>query len=275
MMKDLLVYIPPGQQHPHLVAYAISLASTLQAQLEGMAFTVLPALSGVYATMPDDFYATIEKQGEADAARALQDFVQRARIARAQCSVRSCAATAGDAASIFGRAARCFDLAVVPQTDVGNSAFFNPQFEDTMLLSGRPALFVPTIQRTPASLDRILLCWNGDRWAARAAADALPLMKMSKAVDVLQIELGTRSAPECGAAEIVRHLNRHDIETDLHAFGRDDGDVGNAILSFAADCGSTLIVMGGYGHTRAREMFLGGATREVLKAMTVPVLMSH
>jgi nucleotide-binding universal stress UspA family protein len=275
MMKDLLVYIPPGKQERPVLAYAISLASKLQAHLEGATFSFLPELAGFYATMPDEFFARIQDQSETDASDARQGFAQRAKLAGVPHAVRNSVATVADAEQCFGRIARCFDLAIVPQADTEDAAFFNPTFEDTMFLSGRPTLFVPSIHKGPALLDRILLCWNGDRSAARATADAMPLMQHASSVDVLQIELGNTSAPQREVSEIVRHLNRHEIKATLHAFGRDDPDVGAAILSFAADCGAGLIVMGGYGHTRFREMLFGGATREVLKSMTVPVLMSH
>src|SRR5688572_25274005 len=99
-------------------------------------------------------------------------------------------------------------------------------------------------------------------------------MKLAKRVDVLQFELGNIH-PECDAAEIARHLVRHGITTETHTFRGENSDIGAAILSFAADRESTLVVMGGYGHSRAREVLFGGATREVLRTMTVPVLLSH
>lgn len=275
MMKDLLVYIPPEKREPHLLDFAISLASQLQAHLEGVTFSFLPELAGFYATMPDEFFAKVQAKSETGANDARQNFEARASLAKIPHAVRNCVATVVDAQQFFGRVARCFDLAIVPQTDPDSAAFFNPMFEDTMFLSGRPTLFVPSIHKGAAVLDRILLCWNGDRYAARAAADALPLMKLAKRVDVLQIEHRRNGAPECQASEMARHLNRHAVTTALHVFGREDSDVGAAILSFAADCESTLIVMGGYGHARTREFLFGGATREILKTMTVPVLLSH
>jgi nucleotide-binding universal stress UspA family protein len=275
MMKDLLAYVSPETSAPQLLDYAISLASKIDAHLEGVAFAFLPELSGIYATMPADFYARVQKQSDAGAANARVDFLRRASTANIHHAIRSYTTAADDAERIFGRAARCFDLAIVPQTNLEKPAFFNPTFEDVMLLSGRPALFVPTIHKGPAALNRILVCWNGDRWAARAAADALPLMKLAQHVDVLQIELGTTGAPECRASEMAKHLKRHGIATELHTFGSEVTDVGATILSFAADCEATLIVMGGYGHSRAREALFGGATRAVLRTMTVPVLLSH
>ena len=75
-------------------------------------------------------------------------------------------------------------------------------------------------------------------------------------------------------ADIALHLARHGVNVVVR---REDGaaDVGSALLSLAADVGADLLVMGGYGHTRLREVLLGGVTQTVLKSMTIPVLMSH
>jgi nucleotide-binding universal stress UspA family protein len=274
-MKDILTYIPPAKRQPQLLDYAISLASKLRAHLEGTAFTFLPELSGVYATMPGKFYAAIQKQSEKDVDDASRRFIELAKGACIEHGIRSYTATPDDATRVFGRAARCFDLAVVPQYDSENAPFFNPSFEDTIFLSGRPTIFVPTIHKGTAALNRILVCWDGDRSAARAAADALALLARSSNVDVLQIEAGVTRFSECGASDFCKHLDRLGIGNDLHLLPLADTDAGAAILSFAADCSSDLIVMGGYGHARAREMVFGGATREILNSMTVPVLLSH
>jgi nucleotide-binding universal stress UspA family protein len=274
-MKDLLVYVPPVSESPHLIDYATSLASTMDAHLDGATFTILPELAGYYTTMPDEFFRTVHQRNETEAENAKRRFVEHAQRAGVQHAVHSFEAFVGDADEFFARTAQAYDLAIVPQRNRGDAAFFNPRFENIMFMSGRPTLFVPMIHRGPASLQKILLCWNGDRCAARAAGDALPLMKRAKMVDVLQIEPVDAGSPRCQAAEIVRHLQRHDVMATRHVFTRDNPDVGAAILSFAADCGANLIVMGGYGHSRAREMLFGGVTRELLECMTVPVLMSH
>jgi nucleotide-binding universal stress UspA family protein len=258
-----------------LLEYAVSLASSLKSHLQGMAFTFLPEFSGIYATMPGDFYTAILNQSEKDTADACRDFLELAGRAPIKYGLNRHTAMTSEAMQIFGRTARCFDLAIVPQTSFEDAPFFNPVFEDTMFLSGGPALFVPSIHKGPAALKRILVCWDGSRCAARAAADALPLLALASNVDVLQIESGTASAQESHATEFGKHLDRHGIANKLHIFRREDTDTGAAILSFAADCSSELIVMGGYGHARTREMLFGGATREILNSMTVPVLMSH
>lgn len=274
-MKDLLVYVPPVGEKPHLIDYATSFASMMGAHLDGATFAILPELAGYYTTMPDEFFRTVHRQNELEAENAKRRFVEVAQRAGVQHAVHSFEAFVGDADELFAHTAQAYDLAIVPQRDQADTAFFNPRFENIMFMSGRPTLFVPTIHRGPASLQKILLCWNGDRCAARAAGDALPLMKRARTVDVLQIEPVDAGSPRCQAAEIVRHLQRHDVHATQHVFTRDNPDVGAAILSFAADCGANLIVMGGYGHSRAREMLFGGVTRELLECMTVPVLMSH
>ena len=77
------------------------------------------------------------------------------------------------------------------------------------------------------------------------------------------------------AVDIVRHLARHGVQAEAaHTVAADIG-VGDALLNHAIELGADLMVMGAYGHSRLRELVLGGATRSVLRRMTVPVLMSH
>ena len=88
-------------------------------------------------------------------------------------------------------------------------------------------------------------------------------------------ERGIVGEGDLPAADIAHHLARHDVKAVASYTVAEDIDAGNLILSRAADLGSDLIVMGGYGHSRTRELILGGATRTLLANMTVPVLMSH
>ena len=80
---------------------------------------------------------------------------------------------------------------------------------------------------------------------------------------------------EIEGADIGQHLARHGLKVDVHRISGGNIDVGDALLSHAADSGADLMVMGGYGHSRLREFVLGGATRSIFESMTVPVLMSH
>ena len=184
-------------------------------------------------------------------------------------------ATLSEAADLFGQMARRFDLAVVGQADPDAPGPQDLVIETALFHSGRPVLVVPYIQRTNLNLERVLVCWDGSRNAARAIGDALPLLTRAKAVDVLVVATERVSGDELPGADIARHLARHGCAVDLKRIVSNDVDVANLILSHAADSAADLIVMGGYGHSRLREFILGGVTRGILSSMTVPALMAH
>ena len=147
--------------------------------------------------------------------------------------------------------------------------------EAALFDTGRPVLVVPYIQRAGLRLDRILLCWDGSRSAARAAADALPFLRRGRLVEVVTVASEPAKTDEMPGADIAQHLARHDVKVELNRIVTVETDVASTILSHAADSSADLLVMGGYGHSRLREFILGGVTREILSSMTVPTLMSH
>jgi nucleotide-binding universal stress UspA family protein len=141
--------------------------------------------------------------------------------------------------------------------------------------SGRPVLVVPYIHNKPLKLDRVMVCWDGGRNAARALNDALPLLKRAKQIELVTISSSSKPTDTLPGADIGHHLSRHGINVEVRNLMEDTIGVSNRILSHAADHSIDLIVMGGYGHSRLREFVLGGTTREILQSMTVPTLMSH
>jgi nucleotide-binding universal stress UspA family protein len=120
-----------------------------------------------------------------------------------------------------------------------------------------------------------MICWDGSRPAARAVADALPFLKKAKQVEIVIVSEKPNKKDEIPGADLGQHLARHDLKVELEHITSPDIDVASTILSYVADSGADMIVMGGYGHSRVREFVLGGVTRGMLESMTVPVLMSH
>ena len=172
--------------------------------------------------------------------------------------------------------ARYADLVVVGQADPEPTATPSDLPETVALATGRPVLVVPHIGAKPPG-KTVLLCWNASREAARAAADALPFLKAAQKVIVLVVNPKVSAAGH-GAepgADAAAWLARHGVKVTVQRDVAPDADAGAVILSRAADLGADLIVMGIYGHSRLREMVLGGASRTLLGSMTVPVLMSH
>lgn len=138
--------------------------------------------------------------------------------------------------------------------------------------SGRPTLVVPHIATPPVKLERVLVAWKPTRESARAVTAALPLLLQARQVMVVSFDEGEASTTE---APIVGYLRLHGVQADFRHEVAMTSEVGEQLLSLAADERSELLVMGCYGHGRAREWALGGVTRTVLESMTLPVLMSH
>jgi nucleotide-binding universal stress UspA family protein len=173
--------------------------------------------------------------------------------------------------------ARGADLIVVGQTDPGSVAPMARDFPQQVVMhAGKPVLIVPYAGSFPTVGRNILVAWSPTREAARALGDALPFLERAEKVHVTYLasseEESEANKPEFD--EALAWLRHHGIEA-THGLEVTSLDVGNALLSRAADLGSDLIVMGCYGHSRLKELALGGATRTVLHSMTVPVLMSH
>ncbi|RSZ56264.1 universal stress protein [Massilia atriviolacea] len=180
----------------------------------------------------------------------------------------------------LGMLARYGDLCVLSQADATEGASLpSPGLAaEVAKNSGVPVLLVPCAQAPAWPLRRILLGWNGSREAARAMRFALPLLRRAGAVDVAIFDvdaLQSGGGPELRPVTAVgQALARHGVRADLVLRDDDGGDAGAALLALAAERGADLLVMGCYGHSRLRELLLGGATRTVLRSMTLPVLMA-
>ena len=173
---------------------------------------------------------------------------------------------------------RYSDLVVISQTDLDeiSSRVLAGLPEYVMLNCGRPVLLVPYAGYFDHVGSNVLVTWDGSMEATRALTNAIPLLRRAKNVIVALFNPSLRfeAHGEQPGADIALYLARHHINVEVLQ-QKTELDVGNTLLSLAADLRSDLIVMGGYGHTRFREVLLGGVTQTVLKTMTVPVLMSH
>jgi nucleotide-binding universal stress UspA family protein len=175
-------------------------------------------------------------------------------------------------------AARYADLLVVGQSTADNDTATPANLpESVALATGRPVLVVPHIGAARPPGKKVMLCWNASRESARAASDSLPFLKAADEVVVLIVD-PKASANGHGAepgADVATWLARHGVKVTIQREAASDADVGDVILSRAADLDIDLIVMGAYGHSRMRELVMGGVSRTLLSSMTVPVLMSH
>ena len=171
--------------------------------------------------------------------------------------------------------ARYADLVVLSQTDLDDPvARVTPGIAEYVMLAGaRPVLVLPSAGQFPHIGRRALVAWDASPEATRALTGALPLLRRAASATVAVINPGEEHGPQPGH-DIALYLARQGVKAEV-LVQRTGGDVGEALLSLAAERDADLLVMGGYGHTRLREMMLGGVTATILRAMTLPVLMAH
>jgi nucleotide-binding universal stress UspA family protein len=273
--KTVLVHVDNGKRSPVRLDVACRLAKLTDAHLIGLhALSVVKLPS--YALVEGGVQVReIHERMLSESAAAAEAMFKRAVKAGGveKSEWRASRRDAVDAVPLHGRYA---DVIVIGQPNESDASGVEPDFAERLLLAaGRPVLIIPYAGEFPHIGTRVLVAWNAGREATRALTDAIPLLREADQVDV--IAFNPRNAPhgEVPGADIGLYLARHGIKVNVSQQTAEDVDVGNQLLSRAADLDSDLIVMGAYAHSRMQQLILGGATRTVLESMTVPVLMSH
>lgn len=202
--------------------------------------------------------------------------------------------------------ARYGDLTVIGQTNPDEPTYDRSMPDQLVLGAGGPVLVVPYAGNFETIGKRVMVAWNGAREAARAVRDALPILEQAETV--IAYSVNPADHRRTTSAEICAYLARHGVRVEashiapgpetktvssalqtVGGFGfqqrgpwsrsqhppMSEVDAGNALLSAVTDFAVDLLVMGAYGHSRILEFALGGTTREILRTMTVPVLMSN
>lgn len=276
MLKDIVVNVGLQDGDEFIENYAIATAAQLGANLTGIVLRVRPVITGpaIGFLSNDAMQLALQKLDET-AHAAAERFSKGTSAAGVVGRCHTPAVTFVEATQRLVQVARCNDLAIMgqprPQSPTAEGLFI----EAVLFHSGRPILIVPYIQRDGPKFERITVCWDGSKAAARAIADAMPLLVKAKKVDLLTFVGEWAPGTVFEAADMAVHLARHNVPLEVAALPTAGLDVGNSILNFATDNGSHLIVMGGYGHAKFGEAIFGGATRTLLQSMTVPTLMSN
>jgi len=275
-IRTLLAIFHNEGDAPHLLNFALPFASRYESHLIGLHAEALPV---VLATPMEGPFLAVTSDMEQEAAQRharLRDMVEeRARVEGVSLEWRGFDSISGDSAVSGIDSARSADLVVVLQNDPKGVAAAD--LETLLFHSGRPVLFVPhNYKRNDSSFSKAMIAWNGSKESARAAFDALPLLKEAGTVEILTIDAPEKvnNGGQDGTA-IATALARHGIDVTILA--RQSGKTAEVdILNTAImESGSDLLVMGAFGRSRLAEFVFGGMTRSVLQSMTVPTLMSR
>jgi nucleotide-binding universal stress UspA family protein len=170
------------------------------------------------------------------------------------------------------RRGRLSDLIVVGRSTPESEPSVRMILHAALFETGCRVMVAPPL--APSSLGRkIAIAWNGSAEASRAVSNAIPFLTRSEAVIILTAE--TDNTPPSVADELAAFLGWHGVAAEILTFSPERRPVAEALLGEASNSGADLLVMGGYHHSRMRQLILGGVTRHVLEAAELPVLMAH
>lgn len=279
--RDILVFVDESTQNAQRLDVAIELAQRTDAHVIGLAVTsavLLPEFSSDF--FPQDLVRRQREAAHERGERLRQAFEERAARDGVSSEWRAVEPlTPAAVAEEVAMHARYADIAVIGQIDPENTDMgLAGDFPGLVaLMSGRPVLAMPRTWGAYPIGRRVLAAWNGSREATRALHDALPLLRAAEEVRILALtpKGAAQGSSDLGAADIAAHLTRHGVSAQAEQAVLDNTRIGAALLTSAAGFRADLIVMGAYGRSRMREIILGGASRSVLRDMTLPVLMAH
>jgi len=178
-----------------------------------------------------------------------------------------------EVSNVFVEHARLRDLTIVPAQE----GFDQWYAESIIFGSGRPTIVMPHTRKGSGGLswNTVVVAWDFSRPAARAVADALPILEKAKRVHVVTVKNEKVIDTRRSGADLAKHLSHHGVKINLEAVDAAGRKIGDVLKSFVTSHKGDLLVMGAYGHSRVREFILGGATRNMLSRPPVPILLSH
>jgi nucleotide-binding universal stress UspA family protein len=287
MLRTILVPLAQSLAGEPALQAALAVAKRMKSHIRAMfvrpqpeiAMSYLPILPmvGAAAGVTRDAIAREGRQA-AEAERVSFDaWRSRQKLPGAPADARldSCFATwteqVGEIEPVVTHFGRVSDLIVMSRF-AANDLVAERCFDAAVFGSGRPMLVVSTPPPWDM-LDHVMIAWNGSLEASRAVFGAMPLLRAAGRVSIFCVQ--EAETDQASGAELAEALSWYGIPTHHVGGPETQGSTGAALLAMARGSETTLIVMGAYTHSRLRQSFLGGVTREVLADATIPVLMSH
>lgn len=280
--KDLLLQLPsyPDPAPVAVIEQAVSLAKLVEARLSALTFEVdlrVPASPLANAILDVPGLVANERAKSVKNVRDLMTVLDTATATHGVTGahvVEQCSPS--HIPEVVAGHARTRDLTIIPLRD---SPDFQQEIAESVIFgSGRPVLILPATPRgdTEIALDVIGVAWDVSRPAARAVADALPILQQARTVRAVTVTGGDTVAFERFSAELTRHLACHGVSVIPEREEVGERSVSQAIEDYAMSHDLDLIVMGAYGHSRLRDFLLGGVTRSTLcKPPPLPILLAH
>lgn len=285
--RKITCFVTGGSRDAAALSAALTLAAPAKGNVTALYLKadprdVMPMVGeGLSGALIQELLKSLEQENQVHAARALAALEQALAAAGGTVCDRSpgvdrvsasFAEAAGVTEDVMAAAARLSDITVFPSVANEDRTAVLVGLEAALLESGRPVLVAPESGVSTVLGRTVALAWNGRAQSARALALAMPLLEKAEAVHVLGVDTLRTDADE--AAPVVEYLSWHGIPATYHKL-EGSGSVASQLQERCADIGADLLVMGGYGHSRLRELILGGVTRAMLNQTRLPLLLAH
>ena len=273
-ITEILVLVDSSTDSEARLKAALGIAAATKAHVSALYLVAEPLMRvQVGRHLPEDFVREYLAGLESEADQRLQALSALAAAEGVQLETRRDTASIDQLPAILARQGRRADLVVVGAgTDADQASLTEAAFMDT----GRPALVVPAAWAGQLPPKRALVAWDGSREAARAAGDAVPLLKLAEDVVVLTVDAHRASGrySEGPGQGLCAFLTRHGAKPRVKQVTA-AGGIADTILAQVAEEQADLLVMGGYGHSRMRELLFGGVTRSIVESAATPILLAH
>lgn len=278
--KDILVIVSEAAADEPAIALGEALAAQSGGCHLAAAFlTPLPDEPLAYEpTVVAGVWAELLGRARQEAEVERKKVEARLTQTRKDAELRTAEALSRDLGRVAAVHARYADVAVMTRPSEGAGVELREEIiEGVLFHSGRPALIAPPGWKGASVGKRVVIAWDASREATRALSEADDLLEFAEAVTVVTVDakpkmFGHGDQP---GANIAGHLSRRGLPAQVQNVDSAGRSASATILDTAQALNADLIVMGGYAHSRLRELVFGGATRELLRNTTVPLLMAH
>ncbi|MFC4171052.1 universal stress protein [Microvirga sp. GCM10011540] len=272
-LKSILIGFSHDDERPSFaLRYGLSLARQAEAHASICALTPEMTVTHAFVSNVASGLVAAENQRLHEASKAaVEQARQEATAAGVGCNVDVLQRHYPELAASLAVRTRVHDITVL-DAEPDPLSLGRGFLEEALFNGGRPLLIVPQGFET-FEPGRIVVAWDGSVRATRAVHDALPLLRAAEQVEILSVS-GEKDLSSTGA-DLAPHLTRHGVNCIVKELGVQNGDAGETIRSQIGLFKADMVVMGGFVHSRWRQLVLGGVTQSMLKASPVPLLLSY
>jgi len=265
---------------------AVAMAQAMGARISALSCAImLPGTGSILADKLLDIPAILVEEGRKSLSNAEAALSRFQRVAEERGIFQEIILerfSKSAVSDLFVEHARVRDLTILPMPKRENVGRLSAESmvgyaEEIVLGSGRPTVFLAhnRMSDKKLALDAVVVGWDCSRPAARAVADALPILEIAKRVIIVTVTQTKSTESKASAAALAGNLKHHGIHVDLETVDANGREIGDVLLKHAASRSADLLVMGAYGHSRLRETFFGGTTRSLLERSSTPILLAH